>query len=64
MTFVAGEGAPELDGYIEPSKPPEELRQDPYPLPKDFVWATLDLNDDAQVQWPPLQLPVALLRSF
>ncbi|TCD66016.1 glycylpeptide N-tetradecanoyltransferase [Steccherinum ochraceum] len=45
-----GEDAPTADGYIEPSKPPEELRQDPYPLPKDFEWATLDLADEVQLR--------------
>ncbi|KJA27116.1 hypothetical protein HYPSUDRAFT_131980, partial [Hypholoma sublateritium FD-334 SS-4] len=38
------------DGYIEPSKPREEVRQDPYPLPKDFEWTTLDMNDSAQTK--------------
>ncbi|KZT09671.1 N-myristoyl transferase [Laetiporus sulphureus 93-53] len=45
-----GEVPSESDGYIEPSKPPEEIRQDPYPLPKDFEWATLDINDLAQLR--------------
>jgi len=45
-----GEEAAQEDGYIEPPKPPEELRQDPYPLPKEFVWATLDLADDVQLR--------------
>jgi len=44
-----GDGAPEEDGYIEPSKPREEVRQDPYPLPKDFEWSTLDITDPVQV---------------
>ncbi|KAJ7774485.1 N-myristoyl transferase [Mycena maculata] len=43
-----GEGPPLDDGYIEPSKPREEVRQDPYPLPKDFEWSTLDINDPKQ----------------
>lgn len=37
------------DGYIEPSRPREELRQDPYPLPKEFEWTVVDINDPAQV---------------
>ncbi|OCH93383.1 N-myristoyl transferase [Obba rivulosa] len=45
-----GEGAPLGDGYIEPSKPPEEVRQDPYPLPKDFEWSTPDISDSAQLR--------------
>ncbi|THU87253.1 N-myristoyl transferase [Dendrothele bispora CBS 962.96] len=43
-----GEGPPIDDGYIEPSKPREEVRQEPYPLPKDFEWTTMDVNDPAQ----------------
>ncbi|KAJ7304546.1 N-myristoyl transferase [Mycena albidolilacea] len=45
-----GEGPPLDDGYIEPSKPREEVRQEPYPLPKDFEWSTLDINDPKQNQ--------------
>ncbi|KAF9075181.1 N-myristoyl transferase [Rhodocollybia butyracea] len=44
-----GEGPPEADGYIEPSKPAEEVRQEPYPLPKDFEWTLIDINDPQQV---------------
>ena len=47
---LAGEGPPLDDGYIEPSKPREEVRQDPYPLPKDFQWCVVDLNDQAQLK--------------
>jgi hypothetical protein len=43
-----GEEQGEEDGYIEPSKPREEVRQEPYPLPKDFEWSTIDLNDPTQ----------------
>ncbi|KAF5373810.1 hypothetical protein D9758_000641 [Tetrapyrgos nigripes] len=43
-----GEGDPIEDGYIEPSKPREEVRQEPYPLPKDFEWTTIDINDPNQ----------------
>ncbi|KAF8201746.1 N-myristoyl transferase [Pholiota molesta] len=45
-----GEGPAIEDGYIEPSKPREEVRQEPYPLPKDFEWSTLDMNDPAQTK--------------
>ncbi|KAJ7046884.1 N-myristoyl transferase [Mycena alexandri] len=45
-----GEGPPLDDGYIEPSKPREEVRQEPYPLPKDFEWSTLDINDPKQAK--------------
>jgi glycylpeptide N-tetradecanoyltransferase len=40
---------PEADGYIEPSKPREEVRQEPYPLPADFEWSTINVNDPSQV---------------
>ncbi|KDR81698.1 hypothetical protein GALMADRAFT_239825 [Galerina marginata CBS 339.88] len=42
------EGPPVEDGYIEPSKPREEVRQEPYPLPKDFEWSVLDISDPIQ----------------
>ncbi|KAI0333481.1 N-myristoyl transferase [Cubamyces sp. BRFM 1775] len=45
-----GEAPPEVDGPIEPSKPREEVRQEPYPLPKEFMWSILDLNDPAQLR--------------
>ncbi|KAI8929503.1 acyl-CoA N-acyltransferase [Entophlyctis helioformis] len=38
------------DGPIEPNKAPEEIRQEPYPLPKDFEWVTMDLLDPAQLK--------------
>lgn len=37
------------DGYIEPGIPREQVRQDPFPLPKDFEWVTIDLDDQGQV---------------
>ncbi|KAK7054778.1 glycylpeptide N-tetradecanoyltransferase [Paramarasmius palmivorus] len=43
-----GEGPPLEDGYIEPSKPREEVRQEPYLLPKDYEWTTIDIEDPAQ----------------
>ncbi|EKM82598.1 hypothetical protein AGABI1DRAFT_34763 [Agaricus bisporus var. burnettii JB137-S8] len=43
-----GEGPPLDDGYIEPSKPREEIRQEPYPLPKEFEWSVLDIGDPQQ----------------
>ncbi|KAG5354010.1 hypothetical protein C0989_009706 [Termitomyces sp. Mn162] len=43
-----GEGPPIDDGYIEPSRPRVEVRQDAYPLPKDFEWSILDLSDPQQ----------------
>nr|GAT53247.1 N-myristoyl transferase [Mycena chlorophos] len=43
-----GEGPPLDDGYIEPSVPRDQVRQEPYPLPKDFEWSTLDIDDPNQ----------------
>ncbi|KAF9052854.1 N-myristoyl transferase [Panaeolus papilionaceus] len=43
-----GEGPPLEDGYIEPPKTVDEIRQEPYPLPKEFEWATLDIDDPVQ----------------
>ncbi|TFK55084.1 N-myristoyl transferase [Heliocybe sulcata] len=45
-----GDEAPTEDGAIEPSKPREEVRQEPYPLPKDFQWSVIDLNDPNQLK--------------
>ncbi|KAI0724001.1 N-myristoyl transferase [Cerioporus squamosus] len=45
-----GDAPPEEDGPIEPSKPREEVRQEPYPLPKEFTWSMLDINDPAQLR--------------
>ncbi|KAL4246059.1 Glycylpeptide N-tetradecanoyltransferase [Abortiporus biennis] len=44
------EGPPLGDGYIEPSKPREEVKQDPYPLPKEFEWCTIDVTDPNQLR--------------
>lgn len=49
MIFT-GERPPLGDGYIEPSVPPEQVRKDAYPLPKDFEWCIMDLNDSKQVK--------------
>ncbi|CAL1705092.1 unnamed protein product [Somion occarium] len=45
-----GEEAPTGDGWIEPPKRREEFRQEPYPLPKDFEWFPIDLEDPAQLR--------------
>ncbi|KAI0306355.1 N-myristoyl transferase [Multifurca ochricompacta] len=45
-----GDSAPDEDGYIEPSKPSEEVRQDPYPLPRDFEWSILDITEPGQIK--------------
>ncbi|KAF8911013.1 N-myristoyl transferase [Gymnopilus junonius] len=49
-TSSTGEGPPIEDGYIEPSKPRAEVRQEPFPLPKDFEWSTLDISDPVQIK--------------
>lgn len=51
LTLSLGEGPPIDDGYIEPSKPRDEVRQEPYPLPKEFEWSFLDIGDPKQVHF-------------
>lgn len=38
------------DGPIEKDKSLEEIRQEPYPLPKDFEWCTMDLNNQGELK--------------
>ncbi|KZT26399.1 N-myristoyl transferase [Neolentinus lepideus HHB14362 ss-1] len=45
-----GDEIPTDDGPIESSKLREEVRQDPYPLPKDFQWSIVDLSDSNQLK--------------
>ncbi|KAG6376461.1 N-myristoyl transferase [Boletus reticuloceps] len=45
-----GDQPPIEDGYIEPTKAIKDVRQEPYPLPKDFEWSILDLNDPKQIK--------------
>ncbi|KAI6127852.1 N-myristoyl transferase [Pisolithus croceorrhizus] len=45
-----GEEPPSEDGYIEPAKAIEDVRREPYPLPKDFEWSTLDIDDSKQTK--------------
>ncbi|KAF7792266.1 hypothetical protein EIP86_003302 [Pleurotus ostreatoroseus] len=45
-----GEEPPLTEGCIEPSKPASEVRQEPYPLRKEFEWSTVDVCDDAQLR--------------
>ncbi|KAI9106219.1 acyl-CoA N-acyltransferase, partial [Phlyctochytrium arcticum] len=40
----------EENGPIEADKKPEELRTEPYPLPKDFEWVLIDIEDGAQIK--------------
>lgn len=40
----------EENGPIEPDKKREEIRQDPYSLPKEFEWSLIDIEDEAQIK--------------
>jgi glycylpeptide N-tetradecanoyltransferase len=40
-----GERTEHAEGPIQPSKPVEELRQDPYKMPSGFEWTNVDVND-------------------
>lgn len=40
----------EQEGPIEPSVPREKVRQEPYPLPNDFEWVMIDIDDEDQVR--------------
>ena len=39
----------EEDGPIEPDTPHDEIRKEPYVLPKEFEWVTLELNNEKEV---------------
>ncbi|KAI6005702.1 N-myristoyl transferase [Pisolithus albus] len=45
-----GEEPPSEDGCIEPTKAIEDVRREPYPLPKDFEWSVLDIDDPKQIK--------------
>jgi hypothetical protein len=45
----SGEGSPQVDGAIEPSKPHDEVRKEPWSLPREFQWTTIDIADPNQV---------------
>ncbi|KAH7340202.1 N-myristoyl transferase [Rhizoctonia solani] len=45
-----GDEPPTEDGPIEPSKPKEEIRQDPYPLPSGYEWSTVDIEEPTQAK--------------
>ncbi|KAJ3050967.1 hypothetical protein HK097_008060 [Rhizophlyctis rosea] len=36
------------NGPIMPDLPREELQQEPYPLPKDFEWSLIDIDNEAE----------------
>ena len=42
--------APEENEAIEPNKPREELRQEPYPMPNGFEWSQLDITSTEQLE--------------
>lgn len=45
------EGAPdEANEPVEPDKLPEEIRQDPYPLLKQFEWHEFDVDSDEEMK--------------
>lgn len=48
MLSLIGETV-EKDGPIEENTPYEKIRKEPYPLPKEFEWSTLDLNNESEV---------------
>ena len=37
------------DGPIEENTPHDQIRKEPYPLPKEFEWCTIDLNNESEV---------------
>jgi hypothetical protein len=39
----------EEDGPLAPNKPPEEIRQVPYPIPEGFEWVEIDVEDVNEV---------------
>jgi glycylpeptide N-tetradecanoyltransferase len=39
----------EEDGPIEPNTPHDQIRKEPYVLPKEFEWVTLELNNENEV---------------
>ncbi len=42
--------APAEEGSIEPSVAPDQVRQQPYPLPADFAWVQIDVDDAAELK--------------
>lgn len=41
---------PDQEGPIQPNAPPEKVRQEPYPLPKEFEWVTVDIDDEVELK--------------
>ena len=44
------------EGPIKPNQPPHEVQQEPYPLPKDFEWVSMDIDEPEQVSGVVLRL--------
>ncbi|KAH6561708.1 hypothetical protein BASA62_009647 [Batrachochytrium salamandrivorans] len=38
------------DGIIDPNRPAEEIQQEPYPLHKEFEWASLNLENEQEIR--------------
>ncbi|KAG9102973.1 glycylpeptide N-tetradecanoyltransferase [Ceratobasidium sp. 370] len=45
-----GDEKPTEDGPIEPSKPAEEIKQEPYALPSGYEWSTVDIMEPDQAK--------------
>lgn len=45
-----GERSELVEGPIQPNKPVDEVRQDPYKMPAGFEWSSVDVNDADQRQ--------------
>ena len=48
LTILIDEEVDE-DGPIEENTPHDQIRKEPYPLPKEFEWCTIDLNGESEV---------------
>ncbi|KAK0524853.1 glycylpeptide N-tetradecanoyltransferase [Tilletia horrida] len=44
-----GDGPVHEEGPIEPNVAPSEVRKDPYPLPKDFEWVFIDIDNKSDL---------------
>ncbi|KAG0233115.1 glycylpeptide N-tetradecanoyltransferase [Actinomortierella wolfii] len=40
----------EEEGAIEPDVPHDQIRKTPYPLPKEFEWSLIDVQDDKELK--------------
>ncbi|TPX35754.1 hypothetical protein SmJEL517_g01935 [Synchytrium microbalum] len=46
----AFDDASKVDGVIEDPKAADEIRKEPYALPKDFEWSTVNVDNDAEIK--------------